>query len=96
MWKQVTSTHWVRSDGATVIWDQRFPHPNPMNPNSRMWTAWEPDPSQHCLYMERGRIRNGRDSGLWKPGFPRRWKTPETAMQAVDREFPLGLELESD
>lgn len=45
------------------------------------WMAFEPDPSEAYL------IRYSK-SGL---GFPRRWKTPEAAMRAVDREYPEKL-----
>jgi hypothetical protein len=57
VWEQVAWNRFVRKDGAVVMWDQRSPHPNPVNPRSRMWTAWEPDPSQQALTMKRGRVR---------------------------------------
>jgi hypothetical protein len=79
----------VRSDGAVVKWDDSSPHPNPAQPTARMWTAFEPDPSQKYLAMHRGRTRKAQDGHMFKPGFPRRWKTAEAAMRAVDKEFPM-------
>lgn len=87
-WTQVNRLRWVRADGAVVRWDERSPWPNPVNPSSRMWTAWEPEPSQDYVAMERGRHRKCMDGSLHKPSFPRRWKTPEAAMKVVDRIYP--------
>lgn len=86
-WAMVNSRRWVRlRDGAVVKWDMSSPHPNPAMDSARMWTAWHPDPSQEALTMSRGFVRmaNGH---AWKPRFPRRWKTAEAAMRAVDREY---------
>lgn len=89
-WREIrVGYRWERSDGAVVMGDQRSHHPNPLNTRSRMWTAWEPDPSSRYLYMRRGRFRTTQDGGRSKPGFPRRWKTAKAAMHAVDREYPL-------
>jgi hypothetical protein len=82
----------VRSDGALVKWDDSSPWPNPAEDSARMYTAFEPDPSQQYLSMHRGRTRKAQDGHLFKPGFPRRWKTKEAAMKAVDKEFPLVAE----
>lgn len=78
MWKQTNWRRWTRSDGAAVLWDQRSPYPNPVNPASLMWTAWEPDPSERPLmrFSKRGH------------GYARRWKTAEAAMREVDRLHP--------
>jgi hypothetical protein len=81
-WVQKTSRRWVRSDGAVVKWDDSSPHPNPERESSRMWTAWEPDPSPHYLATTRG-----TSLFIWQ----RRWKTAAAAMAAVDREYPLGV-----
>jgi len=92
MWTQSNSKRWVRNDGAVVKWDDASPWPNPIKASARMWTAWEPDPSQRALSMERGRWRKGiglLSRSRWKPIFPRRWKTPKAAMAAVDREYPM-------
>lgn len=94
-WTQIASgvrQRWQRSDGALVKWDDSSPWPNPAESSARMYTAWEPDPSDRPLSMVRGRTRKAQDGHLWKPGFPRRWKTAEAAMRAVDREYPLTLE----
>jgi hypothetical protein len=80
---------WTRTDGAVVKWDDSSPWPNSAVASARMWTAWEPDPSERALSMTRGRLRRAQDGHLWRPGFPRRWKTAEAAMAAVDREYPL-------
>jgi len=80
---------WTSPDGAVVKWDDSSPYPNSLNPNSRMYTAWVPDSEQtqgpcwesaDYLYWTR------RDSEF---RFPRRWKTAEAAMKAMDKEFPL-------
>ena len=78
LWTQKTWRRWERVDGAAVVWDDRSPHPNPMNARSLMWTGWEPNPSN--AYLARG---NGRLA------WPRRWKTAEAAMREVDRRYPL-------
>jgi hypothetical protein len=78
-WMQENHRRWVRCDGAVVKYDESSPFPNPMNPRSRMFTAWEPDPSQDFLGQ---RSRRGI-------GWPRRWKTAQAAMRAVDRECPI-------
>lgn len=88
-WEQVNLRRWRRSDGAVVMWDDRSPWPNPAITSARMWTAWEPDPSNRYLAMARGRLRQTMNGVLSKPGFPRRWKTAEAAIRAVDREYPF-------
>ena len=72
---------YVRTDGAVVKYDDSSPYPNPIKPSARMWTAWEPDPGQSYLKMSR---RNSR-------GFtwPRRYRTPEAAMRAADKAWPV-------
>jgi hypothetical protein len=47
---------WTRSDGAVVKWDDSSPWPNSAVASARMWTAWEPDPSERALSMTRGRL----------------------------------------
>ena len=91
LWTQVRGgvrERWERSDGAVVKWDDSSPYPNPAQPTARMFTAWEPNPSERFLGTERGRWRL-TDGLRWKPGFPRRWKTAKAAMAAVDKDFPL-------
>jgi hypothetical protein len=80
---------WTRIDGAVVKYDESSPWPNPAQPSARMWTAWEPDPSERALSMCRGCWRRAQDGHRFKLSFPRRWKTAETAMRAVDKEYPL-------
>ena len=78
LWAQKTWRRWERLDGAAVLWDDRSPHPNPENARSLMWTAWEPDPSDHYL-------ARGNNTFTW----PRRWKTAQAAMREVDRLYPF-------
>lgn len=82
-WAQKGSRRWVRSDGAVVMWDDRTPYANPENPRARMWTAWEPDPSEAPLCRPIGRRR-----GPAKRYTARRFASAEAAMVAVDKEFP--------
>jgi hypothetical protein len=83
-WKQIYTfggrERWERTDGAVVRWDDSSPYPNPIKPSTKMYTAWEPDPSQRALSYDH-----------WHSRFrsPRRWKTAKAAMAAVDREYPL-------
>lgn len=91
-WTEVRSGHrWRRSDGAVVRWDQSSPYPNPANPASRMWTAWEPDPSQGYVGKEVGRPRKRTDGAIVRLTVPRRWKTPQAAMKFVDQEYPVKI-----
>ena len=80
LWREKHENRWVRYDGAVVLYDVHSPHPNPLNPNCRMWTAWEPDPSEMYLRMTNGRL-----------GWPKRFKTPQNAMKAVDKAFPSSV-----
>lgn len=77
----INGRRWVRVDGAVVRWDDRSPYPNPCNPRSLMWTAWEPDPSERYIGKNVG--RRGRRH------VPRRFKTAEAAMREVDQLYPL-------
>ncbi len=95
MWTEIHMHRWVRTDGAVVMYDMRSPYPNPMNERSRMWTAWEPDPSQRSVSMTRGRLRKAQDGTYWTPRFPRRWKTAQAAMAEVNRLYPLKGGIES-
>jgi len=80
-WTEVKPGYrWERSDGAVAKWSQESPYPNPALESARLWIAFEPDPSRE--YLSRGR----RDSVL---RWPRRFKTAEAAMRAVDLEYPL-------
>lgn len=86
----MTASHWqardprrfVRDDGALVKWDDDTPYSNPVNPNARMWTAWEPDPGERALTK---RLRRRPHSA----GVPRRFKTALAAMKAADKRWPL-------
>ena len=80
IWHQVNRDRYERADGAVVKYDLDSPYPNPENESARMWTAWEPNPSNRYLKV----IRYGRQIRNW----PKRWKIPENAMHAVDQLFP--------
>lgn len=75
---------YVRTDGAVVRYDDRSPYPNPACESARMWTAWEPNPGERALSM-------GRRSSWMK--WPRRFHTPEAAMRAADRAWPVGAKV---
>lgn len=79
-WRKTHEMRYDRDDGAAVIWDDRTPYANPCLPNCRMWTVWEPDPGQRFLSMSR------RSSGF---SWPRRFKSPVTAMKACELEWPF-------
>lgn len=79
LWRKIGDYKYRRRDGAVVLWDQRSPYVNPLNENARMWTAWEPDPSQNYVSMSNGRRR-----------WPKRWKYPDAAMREIDRLYPCG------
>ena len=72
---------YVRTDGAVVKYDDDSPYPNPLLASARMWTAWEPESRPE---LPQDDWRNAR-------GFtwPRRYKTPEAAMRAADRAWPM-------
>lgn len=78
-WTQLHAHRFVRTDGAVVQWDDNSPYPNPQEPGARMWTAWEPDPSEKYIASK---TRRGH-------GYPRRWKHPYNAISTIDRLFPL-------
>lgn len=78
-WTRKNERRYVRHDGAVVRYDDRTPYSNPNNASARMWTAWEPDPGERALSM-------GRYSSGFK--WPRRFRTPEAAMRAVDKAWP--------
>lgn len=80
MWEKISDNRFVRIDNAVVMWDQRSPYPNPLNPNAKMWTAWEPGESDRALSYTH-----------WHSLFrsPRRYKTATAAMRAVNKEFPF-------
>jgi hypothetical protein len=91
-WTQITfgpRARWERRDGAIVRYDESSPYPNPAVSSAKMFTAWEPDPSERALSMERGHWRVAQDGHRFKFSFPRRWKTAEAAMRAVNKEFPF-------
>lgn len=89
VWTEVHWRRWEANDGAVVRWDNSSPHPNPANPRSRMWIAFGPGADEYdCLKafrMRRGRRRSDR-------GYPRRWKTAQAAMRAVDETFPPAVQ----
>jgi len=75
-WTQKTRDRWERHDGAVVKRSTDEYYAQPWLAGHRGWIAFEPNPSTNYLRMSNGRV-----------GWPRRWKTPEAAMRAVDREY---------
>lgn len=82
-WKQVHRQRWERDDGAVVKIDETVQcnTSRPWLPNYRGWKAWGPGPEQ-SNYL--GFCR--RNSRL---NIPRKFKTAEAAMAAVDKEYPI-------
>jgi len=83
-WSKKTSRrqlYWERSDGAYVWYDNKTPYPNLLNPNARFWAAY--GPNERYLRKEKRRT--------WMH-IPRRWKTAEAAIKALDREVPIRRE----
>lgn len=82
-WRRISEIRYERVDGAVVKWDDDGFYSNPLNPNSLMWTAWEPDPGQSFVpqYAKNRKLR-----------WPKRWKTYEKAIKACDEYFPLIIE----
>ena len=80
---------WTRSDGAVVKWDQSSPHPNPADPSSRMWVAYEPDPSERAIGRECGKVRKAQDGSMYRLRVPLRFKSAQAAMRRVDKLFPF-------
>lgn len=81
---------WRRGDGAVAMWDDCSPHPNPCNPRSRLWTCWEPDPSQSAIMKEVGKLRRTRDGRDYRLRVPRRFLTAQAAMQFLDKHYQPG------
>lgn len=80
MWVKESGSKWVRSDGAVARKSNDCYYSNPARASSRMWIAFEPEPSKN--YLSRGR----KDSLL---RWPIKFKTAEAAMKEFDRRFPL-------
>lgn len=78
-WTQENWRTWVRSDGAVVRWLNLTQYQNPDMNRARMWIAFGPG--------EEGYLAMGRRGSILR--FPIRWKTPEAAIAAVDRAYPL-------
>lgn len=82
-WTQKSDSRWERADGA-VVRDvgASSPESKPWLPGHRGWMAFGPGPDEHnYLSMPFGKRFRG----------PRKWKTAEAAMRAVDREFPYNI-----
>lgn len=74
---------WSEVQGASTRWllwrrDDGAIVKYAMGPRTMEWIAYEPDPSEDYL------IRRSK-RGM---GWPRRWKSAEAAMRAVDKEYP--------
>ncbi len=89
VWTEVKRGYrWRRGDGAVAMWDDRSPHPNPCNPRSRLWTCWEPEPSQQAVLKEVGRLRRAQDGRLYHLRVRRRFQTAQAAMRFLDKHYP--------
>jgi hypothetical protein len=84
-WKQTGSQRWERSDNAVVYYDHSVEcdTSRPWLTGHRGWKAFAPGPEEHnyLSYFRKNR-RRVRDTRI-----ARKFKTPEAAMAAVDREF---------
>jgi hypothetical protein len=75
--------HYVRADGARVCLANDDFWANPNLPGYRAWCVVMADGCPLCYHKR----RRGRPSPF---GSLRRWKTPQAAMRALDREYPMG------
>ncbi|VVC05826.1 Uncharacterised protein [uncultured archaeon] len=91
-WVEVRKDRLERKDGAVVEWDDSSPYSFILNPRARFWVAYEPNPSTRAVSMERGKIRKDEKGNPYRLRCPKRWKTAEAAMKAVDKIFPNTAE----
>lgn len=80
-WRKISEYRWERHDNAVVKIDTstELSTSSPWLPNYRGWIAYGPGPEEHnYLGFKR------RNSPLL---IPRKFKTAESAMGAVDREY---------
>lgn len=75
-WNKINDKRYIRSDGALVIWDD-----NLTSSMKLMWTVWEPDPGLRYMPM-----RIGKNKRFTRP---RRFSSPEKAIEACDSYWPM-------
>ena len=95
-WRQVSDIAWERSDSALVKFDQATAGSTtrPWLPQRRGWMAFVPGASfSRYLGYHSGRRRVRRPSLGW---VPRKFKTAQSAMRALDREHPAGVPIIGD
>lgn len=74
-WKQTSPFKWVRDDGAVVRWE--------LAPTSAAYSA-SVDGSRGGL------LRQAKPLGVERyRARLRMWRTPEAAMKAIDKEYPM-------
>lgn len=88
-WVHAHDERWVRCDNAVVRYDHAVEccTSKPWLPGHRGWMAFSPGEGDNGLlgYFPR-RWKRGGFSGMM---VPRKFKSAEAAMRAVDREFPV-------
>lgn len=88
------SEHWTREgryrfervDGAVVLYDRSaaFRSSTPEEGSQRQWKAFPPE------WYDDGQFAYlAKDDPRTKMSIPRKWKYPDTAMEAVDEEFEV-------
>jgi hypothetical protein len=87
MWTQINKQRWERSDGAVVKYDEAVQCNTacPWLPNHRGFMAYGPGKDQHNYI---GFFRKNRNK-LWPKRIPTKYKTPQSAMKAVNEKWPL-------
>lgn len=88
-WHRKHMHRWERDDGCVVKIDRTTEcfTGRPWLPNYRGWMAYGPGDDEHN-YLGFTRKRSPFI-------IPRKFKTPEAAMAAVDREYPFEAETET-
>lgn len=85
-WVKVHDERYFRPDNAVVKYDRSTVSSRSYLAGHRGWIAYGPgDDETNYLGFFPPRPRRG---GFSKCRVPRKFKTPEGAMRAVDREFP--------
>lgn len=81
MWKQVHGRRWISDDGAVVCIDETREGWNKVwSPNYRGYIAFGPGEENHNYLSFR------RKNSVFV--IPKKFKTPQAAMAAVDHEYP--------
>lgn len=82
-WKQTRPDRWDSNDGCVVKIDHTVEcsTSRPWRPHYRGWIAYGPGADEHNYlgFSKRNSMAN----------IPRKFKTPESGMKAVDKEWPI-------